>query len=130
MTWQSCGNIAMNGTNGIDRDYTMIVCLDVFDFGGGAVVRGQRPGSVCWYKSTYASAPIVVQMHELGHNLGRSHSGKDVGTISVLKIDSSGETDSYVMFNGKTGANDQVPQNGDEVVIVEQSIELGGSASS
>jgi hypothetical protein len=52
------------------------------------------------------------------------------GTISVLKIDSSGETDSYVMFNGKTGANDQVPQNGDEVVIVEQSIELGGSASS
>jgi len=52
------------------------------------------------------------------------------GTISVLKIDSSGETDSYVMFNGKTGANDQVPQNGDEVVIVEQSTELGGSASS
>ena len=34
MPWQSCGNIAMNGTNGIDRDYTMIVCLDVVDFGG------------------------------------------------------------------------------------------------
>jgi len=82
MPWQSCGNIAMNGTNGIDRDYTMIVCLDVVDFGGGAVVRGQRPGSVCWYKSTYASAPIVVQMHELGHNLGRSHSGKDVVTYA------------------------------------------------
>ena len=52
--------------------------------------------------------------------------GQDI----VIKIDSSRETDLYVIFNRKRGANDQVPQNGDEVMIVEQSTELGGSASS
>ena len=41
----------------------MIVCPDVVNF-GGAAAWGQRPGSVSWYRSMYASAP-VVQVHEL-----------------------------------------------------------------
>jgi len=173
----------------------MIVCPDVVDF-GGAAAWGSRPGSYTWYKSKYASVPIV-QMHEIGHNLGHRHSGKDGvtyadptcnmgnhgswsdegtnfcfnaaktwankwyesyhvtidptsethdgtlmginavkdGTIAetgqdvVLKIASSGETDLYAIFNRKVGANNEVPQYGDQVVITEQYQETGGTSS-
>ena len=196
MTWQNCGRIATNGARGIAKDYTMIVCPDVVNF-GGAAAWGQMPGSITWYMSRYASAPIV-QMHELGHNLGHHHSGKDGvtykdptcnmgnggswsdrgsnfcfnaaktwankwyeeyhatvdpssggydgtlvginavkkdGTIAatgqdvVIKVDSPGEIDLYIIYNRKTGANNQVPENGDEVVIVEQSRELRETSS-
>ena len=60
MTWQDCGAIATNGVNalGISKNFTMIVCPDVVDF-GGAAVWGNMPGSISWYKCQYASAPIV-----------------------------------------------------------------------
>lgn len=189
MGWRTCGNIATNGARGIGRDFTMIVCPDVVNF-NGAAAYGQMPGTISWYRSKHASAPIA-QMHEIGHNLGHGHSGKgtieyadptcnmgnkgswsDTGTNFcfnaaktwangwydthhawvdpsrysydgtlvginavkeksitgeqdvVLKIASSGETDLYVMFNRRTGANNQVPQNGDQVVITEQSSAL------
>jgi len=61
--WQACGTIATNGASGISRDYTMIICPDVVNF-GGAAAWGQRPGSVSWYRSVYASGPIV-QVHEV-----------------------------------------------------------------
>ena len=62
LAWQSCGSIATTGASGISRDYTMIVCPDAVDF-GGAAAWGQAPGSISWYRSMYASAPIV-QVHE------------------------------------------------------------------
>ena len=60
MTWRDCGTIATNGANvlGISRDFTMIVCPDVVNF-EGAAAWGNMPGSVSWYKSQYASLPIV-----------------------------------------------------------------------
>jgi hypothetical protein len=60
MAWQDCGNIAINGANalGISTDFTMIVCPDIVDF-GGAAAWGNLPGSYSWYRSMYASAPIV-----------------------------------------------------------------------
>jgi len=60
MAWQDCGTIATNGANalGISRDFTMIVCPDVVNF-DGAAAWGNLPGSVSWYQSQYASAPIV-----------------------------------------------------------------------
>jgi len=195
MGWQTCGNIATNGASGISRDHTMIVCPDVVEF-GGAAAWGSNPGSYTWFRSMYASIPLF-QMHEIGHNLGLSHSGKDgvayadptchmgnqgslsdggtnfcfnaaktwatkwyesyhvtidptsethdgtlVGTNAVkdgtiaetgqdivLKIASSGETDLYVMFNRKAGANNEVPQYGDQVIIIEQSRETAALSS-
>ena len=195
MEWRTCGSIATNGASGISRDHTMIVCPDVVDF-GGAAAWGSSPGSYTWYKSMYASIP-QVQMHEIGHNLGHGHSGKNGvtyadptcnmgnhgslsdkgtnfcfnaaktwankwyesyhvtidptsnthdgtlvginavkdGTIAetgqdvVLKIASSGETDLYVMFNRKAGANNEVPRYGDQVVITEQYRETGAPSS-
>ena len=63
LSWRSCGTIGTNGASGISRDYTMIICPDVVDF-GGAAAWGEAPGSVSWYRSMYASAPIV-QVHEV-----------------------------------------------------------------
>lgn len=63
LAWQSCGNIATSGASGISRDYTMVICPDVVDF-AGAAAWGQAPGSLSWYRSVYASGPIV-QVHEV-----------------------------------------------------------------
>jgi len=63
LAWGTCGTIATTGANGISRDYTMVVCPDVVDF-GGAAAWGNLPGSMSWYLSMYASAPIV-QVHEI-----------------------------------------------------------------
>ncbi|GFH47515.1 hypothetical protein CTEN210_03990 [Chaetoceros tenuissimus] len=185
MGWRTCGTIALDGAGSIDRDYTMIVCPSVVDF-GGAAAWGQLQGTISWYKSTYASVPIV-QIHEIGHNLGHRHSGQSGveyadptcnmgnqgswtdsgskycfnaaktyangwysayhhtmdpsteefdckmyginavrdGTISgngkvVIKLQGQGEKDLYLMFQRKAGANSQIPQYGDKVVITEQ----------
>ena len=65
LSWQDCGTIATDAVSGISRDYTMIVCADVVNFGGAAAwgtVGGSSNKS--WYRSVYASAPIV-QVHEV-----------------------------------------------------------------
>ena len=36
MQWQNCGTIGINGARFIQRDFLMIVCPDVVDFGGAA----------------------------------------------------------------------------------------------
>jgi hypothetical protein len=198
MFYSTCVSIANYGAHvrEITRDYTMIVCPDVVNFGGAAAYGTFPPGTTSWYRSRYASAPIV-QMHELGHNLGHHHSGKDLVTYKdptcnmgnrgswsdagsnfcfnaaktwankwyeeyhvtvdpssggydgtlvginavkdrtitatgqdvVIKVDSPGETDLYIIYNRQTGANNQVPENGDQVVIVEQGRELRTTSS-
>jgi hypothetical protein len=196
MGWQTCRSLVITGASGISRDHTMIVCPDVVDF-EGAAAWGSSPGSHSWYKSRYASVPLV-QVHEIGDNLGHGHSGKDGvtyadhtcnmgnqdswsdkgtnfcfnaaktwankwyasyhvridptwntydgtlvginavkdGTIAatgqdvVLNIASSGEINLYyVMFNRKVGANIEVPQYGDQVVITEQYRKMSASSS-
>ena len=61
--------------NNYDADYMMFVMADCVDF-EGAAGWGQTPGHQTWYPSAYASMP-VVQVHEMGHNFGHSHSGKN-----------------------------------------------------
>lgn len=185
-TWQSCGSWASALLpNDVSYNHVMYICPDVVNF-EGAAAWGSRPGSNSWYRSQYASAPIV-QVHEVGHNLGHGHSGvtetyddgscnmgnrgqwNDAGTnycfnaaktwyngwysdyhqvISpiaasysselvginnvqqgdaiqgvhdvVLKIANSGEADHYVHFNRREGANNEVPNFGDRVVVYTQ----------
>jgi len=172
----------------------MIVCPNVVEFQNRAAFA-QESGDISWYRSEYASVP-AVQMHEVAHNLGHSHSRKDGGTYGdptcnlgnqgdwtdegtnfcfnaaktwanqwystyhatvdpsiagydgtlvginavkndaiapgqdvVLKISSSGQKDLYVIFNRKAGANDEVPEFGDEVVITEQAEETRSVSS-
>ena len=61
--WGQCGKIALDATSDISANYKMIVCPNEVDF-YGAAAWGQRPGTVSWYKSQYASTPIV-QVHEV-----------------------------------------------------------------
>ena len=63
ISWQDCGTIGTDGALGISRDYTMIICPDVVNF-EGAAAWGQTGGFKTWYRSMYASAPIV-QAHEI-----------------------------------------------------------------
>lgn len=58
-----------------NADFMMFVMPDCVDF-EGAAGWGQTPGDQTWYPSSYASLP-VVQVHEMGHNFGHSHSGKN-----------------------------------------------------
>jgi len=171
----------------------MVVCPDVVDFGNSAAFA-ITPGVISWYKSQYFSTP-GLQVHEVGHNLGHGHSGKDgslrsdptdnmgnqgswsdagtnfcfnaaktwankwyesyhvtvdptiatydgtlvginavkdstiaAGQDVVLKISSSAETNLYVMFNRKAGANNEVPGYGDQVVITEQALETASTS--
>jgi hypothetical protein len=108
LIWTSCGDIAISGATGISRDFTMIVCPDVVNF-DGAAAWGQMPGSVSWYLSAYASTPIV-QVHEVGHNLGHPHSGEvatyDDATCNMGNQGSWSDTGSAFCFNGvKTWRN-------------------------
>ena len=79
-----------------------------------------------WYESYHVTVDPTNATYEgtlVGINAvkdGTITAGQDV----VVKIASSGETDLYVMFNRKAGANSEVPQNGDQVVITEQEYEL------
>ena len=51
------------------------------------------------------------------------------GQYVILKLSSSGQTNLYVIFNCKAGANDEVPEFGDELVITEQAEEIGSVSS-
>ena len=79
-----------------------------------------------WYESYHVTVDPSSATYDgtlVGINAvkdGTIAAGQDV----VLKISSSGETDMYVMFNRQAGANDEVPQYGDQVVITEQEDEL------
>ena len=77
VSYGNCGNLALRALpSGISRSYTMFVCPDIANFGGGSA-WGQLPGSLTWYLSKYASN-ADVQVHELGHNLGFGHSGTNL----------------------------------------------------
>ena len=75
-----------------------------------------------WYESYHVTVDPTRATYDgtlVGINAVKNGSitaGQDV----VLKISSSAETDLYVMFNRKDGANDEVPGYGDQVVIIEQ----------
>jgi len=84
-----------------------------------------------WYESYHVTVDPSSATYDgtlVGINAvkdGTIAAGQDV----VLKISSSGETDLYVMFNRKAGANDEVPENGDQVVITEQAAETRTTSS-
>jgi hypothetical protein len=79
-----------------------------------------------WYESYHVTVDPSSATYDgtlVGINAvkdGTIAAGQDV----VLKISSSNEIDLYVMFNRQAGANDEVPQYGDQVVITEQEDEL------
>lgn len=62
--WQTCGNIATAAAELIARQHILIVCPDEVDF-NGAAAWGSTGGAITWYRSKYASMP-VVQVHEVG----------------------------------------------------------------
>ena len=63
----------------------------------------------------------------VGINAVKDGTIAETGQDVVLKIASSGEADLHVMFNRKVGANNEVPQYGDQVVITEQDRERSTS---
>ena len=65
----------------------------------------------------------------VGINAVKDGTIAETGQDVVLKIASSGQTDLYVMFNWQVGANNEVPQYGDQVVITYQYRETGASSS-
>lgn len=79
MKWREAGDYAIdelqNQFEYIDRSHTLIVMPNCVDF-EGAAAWAESPGSKSWYRSLYASLPLV-QVHEIGHNLGAKHSGKN-----------------------------------------------------
>jgi hypothetical protein len=108
LIWTSCGDIAIAGATGINRDFTMIICPNEVNF-DGAVAWGQTPGSITWYSSLYASVPLV-QVHEVGHNLGHPHSGElatyDDKTCNMGNEGNWSDTGNAFCFNGvKTWRN-------------------------
>ena len=73
------------------------------NFGGGAA-WGQVPGTVTWYRDSYAYR-VGVQVHEIGHNLNMRHSGH--GSLSYgdhscsLGNPSYGDDGPLVGWNGQ-----------------------------
>jgi len=89
-----------------------------------------------WANKWYASYHETVDPSRgtyfgtlVGINAVKNNTIAESGQDIVLKIASSGESDLYVMFNRKTGANKDVPLYGDQVVIVEQRAELQAASS-
>ncbi len=72
--WSAADDLNVN-KNDYGADFIMYVMPDCVDW-EGAAGWGQTPGHLTWYPSQYASYP-VVQVHEMGHNLGHMHSGKN-----------------------------------------------------
>jgi hypothetical protein len=105
MTYKSAGNIALEALKNaqIDAQHKMIILPDCVNF-QGAGAWGQTPGQLTWFPSRYASFP-VTQVHEIGHNLGMRHSGKN-GVSYADDTDSMGNKGSWsdigskMCFNG------------------------------
>lgn len=77
MNYKTAANIALNALRNasIDAQLKMFILPDCVDF-QGAGAWGQTPGQITWFPSRYASYPIT-QVHEVGHNFGMRHSGKN-----------------------------------------------------
>jgi len=84
-----------------------------------------------WYSTYHATVDPSVAGYDgtlVGINAVMKNTIK-TGQDVVLKISSSGQTDLYIIFNRKAGANDEVPEFGDEVVITEQAEETRSVSS-
>lgn len=80
--WNICGQLWIDAYNSLgirltdyDADHMMVVMPDCVNW-NNAAGWGQTPGSVTWYPSAHVSKP-VTQVHEMGHNFGHRHSGKN-----------------------------------------------------
>ncbi len=73
MTFRDVGNHAKLSINnlGIDTTLVMMVMPNCVNFGRGEA-WGEMNGQYTFYKSEHASFPMV-QVHEIGHNLGMGH---------------------------------------------------------
>jgi hypothetical protein len=85
-----------------------------------------------WYESYHVTVDPTNATYDgtlVGINAVKEGTIAQTGQDVVVKIASSGEIDLYVMFNRRTGANSEVPQYGDQVVITEQYREMSASSS-
>jgi Gametolysin peptidase M11. len=80
--WNICGQLWIDAFNSLgirmenyDADHMMVVMPDCVNW-NNAAGWGQTPGSITWFPSAHASKP-VTQVHEMGHNFGHRHSGKN-----------------------------------------------------
>jgi|AntRauTorckE5430_2_1112549.scaffolds.fasta_scaffold00505_7 hypothetical protein len=96
------------------------------DIGSNFCFNAAKTWANKWYEDYHGNVDPSIGSYDgnlVGINAvkeGTIVSGQNV----VLKIKSPVETDLYVMFNRKVGANNGVPSYGDQVVITEQSAEL------
>mmetsp|Transcript_18858 Transcript_18858/g.28672 ORF Transcript_18858/g.28672 Transcript_18858/m.28672 type:complete len:552 (+) Transcript_18858:43-1698(+) len=76
MNWMKVTNMVLDELNSLQHnaDYIMIIMPDCVDF-QEARAWGFQPGHITAFQTSYASYP-VTQVHELGHNMGQSHSAK------------------------------------------------------
>ena len=80
-----------------------------------------------WYETYHETVDPSTGSYDgtlVGINAVKDNTIAESGQDVVLKITSSGASDLYVIFNRKTGANNEVPEHGDQIVIVEQKAEL------
>jgi hypothetical protein len=77
---QASTALSNKGVSSSVYDYVMYVCPQVVSF--GAAAYASKPGTWSAYSNLYAS-DVLVQMHEVGHNLGFGHSG----TLLVVVVE-------------------------------------------
>jgi hypothetical protein len=86
-----------------------------------------------WYESYHVLIDPTSNTYDgtlVGINAVKDGTIAATGQDVVLNIASSGEINLYyVMFNRKVGANIEVPQYGDQVVITEQYRKMSASSS-